>query len=148
MPIRESLSASRVLGFAAVALVAIQFVPVQRDNPPVEEEVAAPPAARKILQRACYDCHSNETRWPWYSRVAPMSWLVTADVSEAREHLNFSTWNAYDDDERIELLEEAWEHVEDGKMPLWFYIPLHPEADLSADDKKVFQSWVSQMTDG
>lgn len=129
-----------VLGAAALLLL-IQLVPVDRSNPEVELEVPAGPAAREVLERACYDCHSNETVWPWYAWVAPVSWLVAHDVHEAREYLNFSTWNAYDDEERAELLHEAWEEVEEGEMPLWFYVPLHPEAELDDADKEVLRAW-------
>ncbi len=76
-----------------IALVAIQLVPVDRTNPPVETEVPATVEVRSILRRACYDCHSNETVWPWYSRIAPISWLVARDVREGREKVNLSTWN-------------------------------------------------------
>ncbi len=136
----------RVLGVAAILFAAIQLLPVKRDNPPVEEEVAAPPAVREILRRACYDCHSHETSWPWYSYVAPVSWLISDDVHHAREHLNFSTWNDYDRDERAELLEEAWEKVEDNEMPLWYYLPLHPDAELSGSDREALRAWVLEMT--
>ena len=131
-----------------ISLLAIQLVPIERDNPPVEEEVAAPPAVREILRRSCYDCHSNETRWPWYSYVAPVSWLVADDVHHARGHMNFSTWNDYDEEERVDHLEEAWEMVEDGEMPLWFYVLLHPEAELNEADKQAIHNWVVLMTDG
>ena len=147
MAIRESLTPSRVLGAIAGLLVVIQLLPVDRSNPPVEEEVPAPTAVRQILRTSCYDCHSNESVWPWYAYVAPVSWLVTHDVHEAREHMNFSTWNDYDEDERIELLEEVWEEVEDGEMPLWFYVPLHPEAELAEQDKRLLHGWVEDMTD-
>jgi mono/diheme cytochrome c family protein len=147
MSIRDSLTATRGLGAIAAALLLIQLVPVDRSNPPVEEEVAAPAAVREILRTSCYDCHSHESTWPWYAYVAPVSWLVAHDVEEAREHLNFSTWNDYDEEEQIELLEEVWEEVEDGEMPLWFYVPLHPEAELSEQQRGLLHSWVEDMTD-
>jgi hypothetical protein len=131
----------RALLVALVALVAIQFVPVPRSNPPVETEVPAPAPVREILKRACYDCHSHETRWPWYSRVAPVSWLVAHDVDEAREHVDFSAWNRYDPPKRAKQLEEIWEEVEEGEMPLWFYVLLHPEARLSDEDRAVLRRW-------
>ena len=128
-------------GVLALAFAAIQFVPVERSNPPVEEEVPAPDDVRGILRRSCYDCHSNETAWPWYSRVAPLSWLVARDVEEGREHLNFSTWNRLDQGARAHALEEAWEEVDEGEMPLWFYLPLHPSANLSDDDRARLRAW-------
>jgi hypothetical protein len=124
-----------------VALVAIQFVPVDRINPAVETEVPANADVRAVLRRACYDCHSNETVWPWYSRIAPVSWLVARDVHEGREELNFSTWNRMTSKEQIEALHESWETVEEGEMPLWFYLPIHSEARLSAQDRSVLRAW-------
>ncbi len=128
-------------GAALGALALAQLVPVERSNPPVETEVPAPTAVRAILERSCYDCHSLATRWPWYSRVAPVSWLVAYDVEHAREHMNFHTWNRYDADERREKLEELWEEVEKGAMPLWYYLPLHPRARLSEGDKEILRGW-------
>ena len=125
----------------ALAFLAIQLVPVERSNPPVEEEVPASPEARAVLRRACYDCHSNEVDWPWYSRVAPASWLVARDVREGREAVNYSTWNRLDAEDRREALAESWEDVEEAEMPPWFYLPLHPEARLSAADRAVLRAW-------
>lgn len=131
---------------AVVLLAAAQLVPVNRDNPPVESTVPAPPAVEQILRRACFDCHSNETVWPWYARVAPASWIVARDVRQAREHLNFSTWNRLDPARRVELLDEAWEEVEAGDMPMAIYLPLHPEARLSDADKAAIEAWVREAT--
>lgn len=129
----------------AITLVVIQFIPVDRTNPPVETEVRATAQVREVLRRACYDCHSNETIWPWYSRIAPVSWLVARDVREGREELNFSTWNRLTTKERINALHESWETVEEGEMPLWFYIPTHPQARLSVQDRSVLRAWSLSM---
>lgn len=128
------------LGLAG-ALALAQLIPVARENPTVEEELPAPLELRALLRRACYDCHSNETRWPWYSQLAPVSWLVAHDVKHAREHMNFSTWNAYDEEERLEKLEEAVEEVEEGNMPLPPYRWLHREASLSEADIGLLRSF-------
>lgn len=137
----------RVLIWIAVTLgillLAIQFVPVDRSNPARQTRVPASPEARAILQRACYDCHSNEVRWPWYSYVAPVSWLIAKDVNEGREALNFSTWNLLSAAEQAEAFDESWEKVAQGEMPLWFYLPLHPSAKLSPADRAILQSWAS-----
>lgn len=129
----------------AIVLVAIQFVPVDRTNPPVETEVPATPEVRAVLRRACFDCHSNETVWPWYSRIAPVSWLMARDVHEARGEMNFSTWNRLETKDQIEALHESWEEVEEEEMPLWFYLPLHPEARLSEQDRSVLRTWSLSM---
>jgi hypothetical protein len=116
-----------------VVFLLIQIVPYGRkhENPAVRQEPKwDSPATRALAQRACFDCHSNETRWPWYTWVAPMSWLVSYDVDEGREHMNLSEW-----DRKQKDADEAPEMVEEGEMPPWFYLPLHSEAKLSAEEK-------------
>lgn len=124
-----------------IALVAIQLVPVDRTNPPVETEVPATVEVRSILRRACYDCHSNETVWRWYTRIAPISWLAARDVHEGREALNLSTWNQYTTKQQLEKLTESWDEVAEGGMPPWIYLPPHPDARLSADDRAALRAW-------
>ena len=139
---------SRLAVAAAVLFAAAQVVPVDRTNPPVEQDVAAPSDVDAILRRACYDCHSNETVWPWYSRVAPVSWLVAFDTHEGRSHLNFSTWNRLSTMERHEALKEAWEEIESGRMPIAIYLPAHPEARLTDADKAAVEAWANSGTTG
>jgi hypothetical protein len=116
----------RVAGMLALAaLVVIQLVPVDTSNPPVTADVPAGPPVKAVLRRACYDCHSNETTWPWYSRVAPVSWLVARDVREGRAELNFSVWDRYTTQQQVKKLKESWEQVAEGEMPPWFYLPAH-----------------------
>ena len=130
------LSAIIVFGFGV-----IQLIPVDRSNPPVETDLPASPVVKAILKRVCYDCHSNETVWPWYSQMAPFSWLLAWDVQEGREELNFSRWNRYSPKERTKKVKEIWEEIEEGEMPPWLYLPLHPEARLSAEERAVVQEW-------
>lgn len=132
------------IGVPLALLLVAQLVPVERSNPSTQGEVPATAEQREVLRRACYDCHSNETRWPWYARVAPVSWLVANDVAHGRKHVNFSTWDRYDAEERAESLEESWEMVDEGEMPLWFYVPLHPEARLDETDKRLLREWSGQ----
>jgi hypothetical protein len=128
-------------GTLAVALLAIQLVPIDRTNPAVEAEVPAPGNVRAILRRACYDCHSNETVWPWYSRIAPISWKVAEDVHEGRAALNFSTWSRLDTKHQVEAMHHAWEEVSEEEMPPWFYLPPHPRARLSPEDRALLRAW-------
>jgi len=130
-----------VVGLFAVFLAA-QLVPVTRVNPPVETEAPAPPDVKAVLRRACYDCHSNETVWPWYSYVAPVSWLVADDVNHGRQHLNFSMWNRVKPEHLQKLMHDAWWEVEHDEMPLWYYLPMHPAARLSDADKALLRSWM------
>lgn len=125
----------------AVVLVALQFVPVGRENPPVLNDFAGPPAVKEILQRSCYDCHSNQTRWPWYARVAPVSFLVARDVRKGREELNFSDWGAYDRARRAQLGAEILEAVEKREMPLPAYVLLHGQAKLSGSELTTLRGW-------
>ncbi|MCB0126541.1 MAG: heme-binding domain-containing protein, partial [Caldilineaceae bacterium] len=105
---------------------------IDRTNPAVTREVQwNSPETRAIAQRACYDCHSNETVWPWYSYVAPVSLRVADHVAEGREHLNFSEW-----DRANEGLEEILETINKGEMPLSDYLLMHPEAKLTAEEQR------------
>ena len=123
-------------------LIGIQFVPVNKSNPPVTGEIKAPAEVMEILRTSCYDCHSNESEWPWYSHIAPVSWLVVDDVNEGREHMNFSEWQSYSEEDKAEDIEEIWEEIHEGEMPLWFYLPLHPDARLSEAQKVTIRKWV------
>jgi len=144
MNLRPSRRALRnALIVALVVFIAIQFVPVDLANPPIEHDIDAPPAVAAILRRSCYDCHSHEARLPWYSKVAPASWLLAKDMREGRDELNFSTWNRYDERRRTHKLQEIVEMTAEGEMPLWFYLPLHPSAKLTDADLAVLANWVA-----
>lgn len=141
----------RLVKWAALALcvafIAIQFIPVSRTNPSVQGDFRASTEVVSVLRRACYDCHSNETTWPWYSNVAPLSWVIAHDVNEGRAALNFSTWNQLSADKQAEVIKESWEVVAEGKMPTWYYVALHPEARLSANDKTALRTWSGSPAD-
>lgn len=116
------------------AAILIQFVPFGHDhtNPPESREPAwNSPETRELIRRACFDCHSNQTVWPWYSNIAPSSWLVQRDVNGGRRHLNFSEW-----DRPQRHVKDIAEQVNSGGMPPWFYLPMHSTAKLSEAEKK------------
>ena len=116
----------------ALVVVAIQFVPSGRPtaNPPIRREPNwDSPTTRELAARACFDCHSNQVVYPWYSYVAPVSWLVTHDIEEARLKMNFSEWDL----PQREAM-QAVEQIEKGQMPLPIYLPFHPQARLSAEE--------------
>jgi mono/diheme cytochrome c family protein len=124
--LRKVLATAAVAGIAVFG--AIQLVPYGRDhtNPPVLAEPEwDSPATADLADRACFDCHSNETRWPWYSNIAPVSWLVYRDVIQGREELNFSEMGREDNE-----VGKAAETVEDAEMPPFRYEINHPEARL------------------
>ena len=123
-----------VVAGLAVVLVAIQFLPMSRPvpNPAVRREPNwDSPRTRELAVRACFDCHSNQSVQPWYGSLAPVSWLLNKDVNEARSKMNFSEWDLIQRDAGL-----AVEQIEKGDMPLWFYLPLHPNAQLSTEEKQ------------
>ena len=130
--------------------VVMQFIRPERSNPPVdparalEAHVAVPDEVARILERSCQDCHTHKTRWPWYSQVAPGSWLLARDVSQARDELNFSEWDNYDEESAAEQLEEICEQVKVGEMPLRPYTWLHPGAKLSSADVEKLCAWTER----
>lgn len=130
---------------AAVALLAVmQVIPYgkNRVNPPVMREPAwNSPATRQLAKQACFDCHSNETVWPWYSKIAPISWLVYWDVVEGREHLNFSEWSG--GTRKGETLHEITKELAEGEMPPLQYTVAHPEAKLDEKSKRMLMDGLS-----
>jgi hypothetical protein len=136
-PRHRTVSPTRRLGLGLVACAAAQVIPVPRTNPPA---ITAPLEIDGLLQRA-HDCHSNETRWPWYAYVAPASWLVAWDVHEARTHLNFSTWGDYAPKKQRHKLDELVEMIDEDEMPLWYYRPLHADARLTDAERAQLVAW-------
>ncbi len=137
---RRIVLRSVVVGLGVVFL-ALQFVPVDRVNPPVGLNVDAPGEVEAVLRRSCYDCHSHETRWPWYSRVAPLSWWIAEHVEHGRGDLNFSQWPVFDFVEQGIALEDIEQQILKGEMPLSSYLILHPEARLSDEDRQRLLDW-------
>jgi hypothetical protein len=130
-----------------VLLVGMQVIPVVTTNPAVdpgrtiEANVPIPPEVTGILGRACQDCHSNRTEWPWYSRVAPVSWFLVHHVNEGRGELNFSEWGAYAARRKDRKLKEICEQVTQGEMPPFSYTIAHRQAKLSDQDKQKVCQW-------
>jgi hypothetical protein len=129
--------------------VAAQLYRPARTNPPnnpserLEAKLNVPQDIDELLDRACNDCHSNETRWPWYSHVAPTMWLLGRDVREGRAHWNRSRWD-FTSEEGADVLDEMCEEVKEGAMPLPVYLWLHREARLSDADIRRLCEWTSQ----
>ena len=133
-----------------VALVGIQFVRPARTNPPVDKSqtieafTQMTPEVTSILDRSCRDCHSNQTVWPWYSNVAPLSWWVIDHANQGRSNLNYSEWGKLAPDRRDRKLRQICDEVQDGVMPLTSYLPMHPTAKLSEQDKKTLCDWTDK----
>lgn len=140
----------KVLVVIAAVFVTAQAVRPSRTNPTVDPTKTlqatgrVTPEVAAILDRACRDCHSSETRWPWYSHVAPVSWLVARDVRVGRKDLSFSTWGDYPVPKRLDKLDEMCKMVREGEMPQFPYPLTHPEARLSDTDTETLCAWTSQ----
>ena len=137
------MSVGKTLGLIFLAaILAIQLIPVDRDNPKTDPklELQAPPKVQAILVRSCYDCHSNHTRWPWYSNIAPAKWFIARDVKVGRQWLNFSIWNSYPEEKKQKLKAMIFKAV-GLAMPLGTYVRFHPEARLSKEDKETIRQW-------
>jgi hypothetical protein len=132
-------------------VVAAQAVRPARTNPPVDpqKEITAhmqvDPAVMATLSRACNDCHSNRTEWPWYSNVAPVSWLVAHDVNDGREELNFSEWGASKEKEPGKLLGKICPEVTEGEMPMATYTLIHPQAKLTREEVQNVCRWTNSI---
>jgi hypothetical protein len=139
---KKLLKAAIAVGL--VVGIGIQFVPVKGigSNPPARFKLDAPPEVEAILRESCFDCHSNETEWPFYARIAPGSWLMSRDVVKGRSRMNMSEWGDADEDERSIDRENSWDKIEEGEMPPWFYLPLHPSARLNDEEKQLLKSWL------
>lgn len=136
-----------MLALLVVLMAGIQFARPARTNPQevfsktIFADAAVWQDAPKTIERACMDCHSSRTRWPWYSNVAPVSWLVADDVAEGREKMNLSSWAKYDQAQKSVLLEDIFNLVKAHSMPLPIYIPMHPEAKLSEQERGEIMAW-------
>jgi cytochrome c553 len=143
----EPRSTARILTylivFAFLAFVAIQFVRPSLENPPVTAELQAPPEVKQVLKNSCYSCHSNETRLPWFDRVAPAYWLVASDVKEARKHLNFSEIGKLPAAQQKGILYEAVNQAQLGAMPLPRYTLVHPHARITTEDLAILKNYLN-----
>lgn len=138
---------SKIIYWGIVVFSVIQFIPVNRINKPVKksenfvEVLQTPHNVREILATSCYDCHSNETIYPDYAYVAPISWSVKHHINEGREHLNFSEWEKFNPYLKKGMLENTVEVLKDASMPIGGYIAYHPEANLTAEQRKLLVSY-------
>jgi hypothetical protein len=142
-----------ITGGLLALVVVVQFIPnelpaVETSNAGdiiqsgiVSEDVAV------LLKKSCYSCHSNETDYPWYSYVAPSSWLVAKDVREGREELNFSTWTSYSMMDKLAKLDDIVEEVKEGEMPMEIYTLIHPSAKLDVAQRQMIISWAEATMD-
>jgi hypothetical protein len=140
------------IGIIAV-LIGIQFISIDKTNPTVDDNkdfirLTNPPAEIGILiKNACYDCHSHNTKYPWYTDVAPVSWLIKEHINNGRRNLNFSTWPDYQESKKAHKIDECIEVVKSGEMPMKAYVMLHEEAEFSQDQKMALLTWFNVLRD-
>lgn len=133
-----------------VIFIGIQFIRPALTNPPVDESqtivarTQMTPEVSSILDRSCRDCHSNKTVWPWYTKLAPVSWWLADHVNEGRQDLNMSEWGKLPKDRQDRKLRQMCDEIQDGMMPLSSYLPMHPTAKLSDQDKKTLCDWTDK----
>jgi len=134
---------SYMLAAIIVVLFLIQLIPVERNNPEfdIQYSFEASTPVKEIIVNSCFDCHSNQTKWPWYSYVAPTSWLVTGHVNEGREHLNFSKWFMYPKEKLQGIKEKIIEEIEEGKMPLPGYVNMHDISEITDEKLLILKQW-------
>ncbi|MCV9386115.1 heme-binding domain-containing protein [Reichenbachiella ulvae] len=148
---RDMIDKRKIIISVMAVLLLIQIFGINKEAPAVEAEkdfmhVMNPPAEVAILiKTACYDCHSYKTKYPWYTNVAPLSWWIGDHIEEGREHLNFSIWAEYDEKKALHKLEEFYEEVEEGEMPLASYTLMHSEASLSPEEVELMVGWVKSI---
>ena len=141
----------KILIGLAVLFIIIQFFSIDKSNPPVEagvdmiEVVQVPTEIEAILKTSCYDCHTNETIYPWYTNVAPVSWWIKKHVNEGRDELNFSEWGSYSLRRKDHKLDEIVELVDEDEMPLKSYLLVHGEASLSTEQKAQLVDWAKAL---
>ena len=142
-------TAKRAALVAVILVVCAQFVPVARDNPPAPAAnlmyASAPGTVRKVFNESCINCHSNQTAWPWYSHIAPFSWIVTHDVHQGRKQFNFSDWSTYSPKKREEKLDAICEQLVNGDMPDGKYLLIHRRARLAQEEQEAVCTWVESM---
>lgn len=135
-----------ILAGFATAFVLAQLANPSRKNPPVVHDLMAtnppPPEIAALLHAACYDCHSHETRWPWYSRIAPVSWLIASDVNEGRRHLNFSEWPVGQPGREAKWLDRMNEQIDYREMPPKKYTAIHADARLTSAQRNQLTNWL------
>lgn len=143
--------AKKIIFWTLVAFALIQFFPIDRTNQPVDTKVnfvdarKSPEKIRTLLKNACYDCHSNETVYPKYAFIAPVSWSVKSHVNEGREHLNFSVWGTYNKDLKENMLTKSIQNIQNKTMPMPGYIVYHKEANLSEAERALLIQYFEEM---
>ncbi|NOR27347.1 MAG: cytochrome C [Lutibacter sp.] len=140
----------KILLGVLVGLILIQFIRPEKNSSKdfandISTIINVPEEVQQIIKTSCADCHSNNTKYPWYSEIAPVSWYLAQHVNEGKEHLNFSEWAAYNKDQKSHILKDLEEEIEEHKMPLKSYLILHKEAELTKNQYETILNWVKTI---
>lgn len=144
-------TAKKILFWTVIVFIAIQFIPVDRENKPVDKKnnfvdiYQTPQQVKSILKNACYDCHSNQTQYPEYAYVAPVSWAIKDHINEGREHLNFSEWGTYNKEIKANAIEKCIQSVQSFQMPVPSYIGYHPKSNLTKQQRQQLVNYFQQI---
>ncbi len=132
----------RTLFIFLLVFIAMQFIQTDKSNKIVSKdlEIRASTNVMTLFKKSCYDCHSNETKWPWYSNIAPFSWVISSNVKNARAGVNFSIWQSYTKEEKEKKLKRMFRTVY-ASMPLQSYVRFHEEADLTREQRTMIRDW-------
>ncbi|AZA89875.1 Uncharacterised protein [Chryseobacterium nakagawai] len=148
---KSILNLKNILTVLLLLFIGIQFIDVQKNISQsqsanaIENHYKIPEKVQAILKTSCYDCHSNNTSYPWYSKVQPVKWWLADHVNSGKRHLNFDEFNSYSREKKLEKLDEIVETVKEGEMPLASYTVIHQDAKLSASDRAEIEKWVSEI---
>lgn len=147
----KRISSKKIILTLLVILAVIQFFRINKNNPPVDQKkdfifkMHASPGIAHILKTSCYDCHSNETIYPWYTNVAPVSWWLKNHINEGRHHLNFSEWKNYSSKKADHKLKECVDMILEGEMPLYSYTLIHRDAVLNEEQRHALVVWLESL---
>ena len=143
----------KILLAIAAVLVIIQFLRIDKSAPEYNSEDdffqhhVATKEVQLLIESTCYDCHSYKTNYPFYSEIAPVSWWLADHIEDGRKHLNFSSWGTYEFKKAAHKLEECFEEVEEGEMPLWSYKLTHFDAQLTDQERNTLVIWFKSQYD-
>ena len=148
---KSFFTVKNILTILLLLFIGIQFINVKENISQSRSENAIgnyykiPAKVQEILKTSCYDCHSNNTSYPWYSKVQPVKWWLADHVNSGKRHLNFDEFNSYSREKKLEKLDEIVETVKEGEMPLASYTVIHQDAKLSASTRAEIEKWVSEI---
>ena len=143
----------RLILIVVIVLIGIQFIPTKRNTSTVlletdiSKSLSVPVEVQNIFKRSCYDCHSNNTNYPWYNKIQPISFLLENHIKKGKKELNFSKFGTYSKRKQKSKLKAIYNQIKDNEMPLWSYTLIHRDAKLSEKDRDLIKQWATKLLD-